>query len=122
MEPAKIIAVFLKWLQYNPAIFLPKAWKNLPQLDLNLADSADDELFPVAHTISKWCAQNALGEKLKEAAANYKSPDIDAPPEFDITDTGVIENLVPVLRQSIQEAYEALLREEAEQQAGGENE
>ena len=34
--------------------------------------------------------------------------DIEDLPEFDPSDTGVIENIVPALRSSIQEAYETL--------------
>ncbi len=48
-------------LQDSPAIFLPSAWQNLPQLDLNLPQLANNELFPAADTIVQWCANNWLG-------------------------------------------------------------
>ena len=48
MEPEKVIAIFLKWLHENPSIFTPTAWKRLPQLEEEIAESADDELFPIA--------------------------------------------------------------------------
>jgi hypothetical protein len=120
MEPAKIIAVFLKWLQDNPAMFLPNAWKNLPQLDLNLTDFTNDPLFSTALNITKWCAQNGLGEKLRQTVARGRM-DIEDLPEFDTSDTGVIENIVPALRSSIQKAYETLQKEAEQQQSGSQN-
>jgi hypothetical protein len=108
MEPTKIIAVFLNWLQYNPVIFLPKSWKNLPQLDESLADFAEDELFPVAHTLSKWCAKNGLGEQLRQTAEHTE---IDQLLEVDLTGATEIENLLPALRQSIIECYEAIQKD-----------
>ncbi|WP_017718561.1 hypothetical protein [Kamptonema formosum] len=120
MEPAITIAVFLKWLQDNPAIFLPNAWKNLPQLESNLTDFANDPLFSTAQSITKWCAQNGLGEKLRHTVARGRT-DIEDLPEFDTSDTGVIENIVPTLRSSIQEAYETLQKEAEQQQPGSQN-
>jgi hypothetical protein len=66
MEPEKVIAIFLQWLHENPSIFTPTAWKRLPQLEEEIAESADDELFPIAFTISKWCGKNGLGEQLRD--------------------------------------------------------
>jgi hypothetical protein len=108
MEPTQLIAVFLHWLQYNPVIFLPKSWENLPQLDESLADFAEDELFPVAHTLSKWCAKNGLGEQLRQTAEHAE---IDELLEVDLTGASEIENLVPALRQSIIECYEAIQKD-----------
>ena len=97
MEPTKVIAVFLNWLQDNPDVFQPKAWQNLPQLEENIADCDDDELFPIAHAISKWCAKHQLADKLKQDALCL---DEEAP----------MKNHLQVLRQSIIERYNALLK------------
>ncbi|MBW4493786.1 MAG: hypothetical protein KME26_12010 [Oscillatoria princeps RMCB-10] len=118
MKSAIVIAVFRKWLQDNPTIFLPNAWQKLPQLESNLTGFTNDPLFSTAEIITKWCANNGLGEKLKQEVFGSRT-DIDDPPEFDTSDTGVIENIVPALRQSIRDRYEAILREEAEQQQRG---
>lgn len=98
MEPSKIIAVFIKWLQTNPDVFLPEAWQELPDLDENLADCDDEELFPIAHTLSKWCAKHQLGDKLKQAALQIDAGDSPA------------RNQLQLLQQSIQNRYNAFLK------------
>ena len=81
MEPEKVIAIFLKWLHENPSIFTPTAWKRLPQLEEEIAQSADDELFPIAFTISKWCGKNGLGEQLRESRCEKISTMRANPPQ-----------------------------------------
>lgn len=66
MEPILIILVFMKWLQENPAIFLPSSWKDLPQLKEELDRLDADEFFPIAHAIGKWCGKHHLGDKLSK--------------------------------------------------------
>lgn len=97
MEPSKIIAVFIKWLQTSPDVFLPEAWQELPDLEENLEDCDDEELFPIAHTLSKWCAKHQLGERLKQAALHIDAGD------------SISKNHLQLLQQSIQNRYNAFL-------------
>ncbi|MBD1940381.1 hypothetical protein [Microcoleus sp. FACHB-68] len=113
MEPTKVIAEFQDWLQNYPEYFLPTAWQDLPQLDESLAESDDEELFPIAMTISKWCAQHGLGEKLREKLSKNRK-DIDDPPAMDNTFTE-IENITQTLRQSVQIRYEQLKKKAQDQ-------
>ncbi|MBD2040255.1 hypothetical protein [Microcoleus sp. FACHB-672] len=113
MEPTKVIAEFQDWLQNHPEYFLPAAWQDLPQLDENLAEADDDELFPIAMTISKWCSRHNLGEKLRQKASQGK--DIDDPQAMDNTFTE-IENITQTLRQSVQTCYEQLKKKAQEEQ------
>lgn len=106
MEPTKVIAEFLDWLQNYPEFFLPAAWQDLPQLDENLAEADDDELFPIAMTISKWCSQHNLGEKLRQNASQRKN--IDDLTAMDNTRFIEIEHITQTLRQSLLNRYEQL--------------
>ncbi|WP_445245949.1 hypothetical protein [Microcoleus sp. OTE_8_concoct_300] len=103
MEPEKVIMVFLKWLGENPSIFMPKAWQDLPKLETEIAESADDELFPIAMTISKWCSKHGLGETLREAIGINKK-DIDDGGDPTPNTMQPLTNITQVLRQSIEEA------------------
>lgn len=107
VEPDKIIYAFLQWMHENPSIFMPAAWQDLPKLQTEIAESADDELFPIAMTISKWCARHQLGEDLKNAATKCKK-EID-----DLGDTTPIPippltNITQTLRTSIEDSYKKL--------------
>ena len=109
MEPDKIINAFLQWLHKNPSIFMPTAWQDLPKLKTEMGEFADDQLFPIAMAISKWCARHQLGEDLKIAAAKNKK-EIDDPGEVTTTtmDSLVITNITQTLRQSIEDSYKKL--------------
>ncbi|MBW4682246.1 MAG: DUF3632 domain-containing protein [Microcoleus vaginatus WJT46-NPBG5] len=114
MEPNKVIAEFLDWLQKHPEFFLPVAWQNLPLLDENLAESDDDELFPIAMTISKWCSKHNLGEKLREKAAQRQ--DIEDAPTIDNTPSLKIKNVTDILRQNVKIRYEQMKKQVQGQQ------
>ncbi|MEG4105030.1 hypothetical protein [Microcoleus sp. S13_C5] len=105
MEPDKVITIFLKWLHENPGIFTPTAWKNLPQLEEEIAESADDELFPIAFTISKWCGKNGLGEQLKESLLRKDFDDAGEPTP---STTRPLTNITQTLRTSIENSYKKL--------------
>ena len=105
MEPTTVIIVFCRWLQDNPDLFLPTAWRDLPQLDKNLAEIPNSELFFIAHTIGKWCGQHNLGEKLRVGTDRLE---IDDPPD-NTSDSFVIENYIPVLHQGISDLYNELI-------------
>ncbi len=120
MEPEKIILIFLKWLAENPSIFLPTAWQDLPQLETKIAESADDELFPLAMTISKWCAYHGLGETLKQDAAKLKK-EIEDAGEPTPTTMQPLTNITQTLRQSIEEASRKIQKLEAENQSYTDN-
>lgn len=107
MEPEKIIYAFLQWLHGNPSIFMPAAWKNLPKLEEEIAESADDELFPIAMTISKWCGKNRLGDDLKIAAAKCKK-EIENAGEPTPTTMLPLMNITQTLRTRIEYSYKKL--------------
>lgn len=104
MEPDKIIYAFLQWLHGNPSIFMPIAWKNLPKLEEEIAESADDELFPIAMTISKWCGKNGLGEKLRDCTRK----EIEDAGEITPTTMQPLTNITQTLRTSIEDSYKKL--------------
>ena len=121
MESEKILIIFLKWLRENPSIFMPTAWQDLPKLETEIAESADDELFPIAMTISKWCSYHGLGETLREAVAKNKK-DIDDGGEPTPTTMQPLTNITQVLRQSIEDRYKKLQKElDAENQSNTDN-
>ncbi|MEG4396789.1 hypothetical protein [Microcoleus sp. BROC3] len=104
MEPDKVITIFLKWLHENPSIFMPTAWKKLPQLEEEIAESADEELFPIAFTISKWCGKNGLGDALRDCLRK----EIDDAGEPTPSTTPPLTNITQTLRQSIEDSYKKL--------------
>ncbi|WP_341736653.1 hypothetical protein [Microcoleus sp. CAWBG640] len=116
MEPDKIIYAFLQWLHENPSIFMPTAWQDLPKLKAEIAESADDELFPIAMTISKWCAIHTLGEELKIAVAKCKK-EIDDPGEPTPTTMQPLTNITQILRTSIEDSYKKLQESAADNQS-----
>jgi len=120
MEPDKIIYAFLQWLHENPSIFMPTAWQDLPKLQTEIAESADDELFPIAMTISKWCAFHQLGDELKIAVAKCKK-EIDDPGEPTPTTMRPLTNITQTLRTSIQESYKKLQKSAADNQSDTSN-
>ncbi|MCU0547041.1 MAG: hypothetical protein MUE44_33595 [Oscillatoriaceae cyanobacterium Prado104] len=105
MEPEKVIAIFLEWLKETPSIFLPQAWQDLPKLEPEIAESADDELFPIAMTISKWCAKHGLGETLKDCVMRTDFDDAGEPTPIT---TQPLTNITQNLCQEIEEAYQKL--------------
>jgi hypothetical protein len=118
MEPEKIIIVFFKWLHENPSIFMPTAWQDLPKLETEIAESADDELFPIAMTISKWCSKHGLGETLRDKVRK----DFDDAGEPTPTTMQPLTNITQVLRQSIEDRYKKLQKElDAENQSNTDN-
>lgn len=120
MEPDKIIYAFLQWLHENPSIFMPAAWQDLPKLKAEIAESADDELFPIAMTISKWCARHQLGEDLKLAAAQCKK-EIEDAGEITPTTMQPLTNITQTLRTSIEESYKKLQESAADNQSDTSN-
>ena len=121
MEPDKIINAFLQWLQENPSIFLPTAWQDLPELKTEMGEFADDQLFPIAMAISKWCARHQLGEELKNAAATNKR-EIEDPGEPTPTTIDPLTNITQTLRQSIEDSYKKIQEQlDAENQSNTDN-
>ena len=113
MEANKVIAGFLDWLQNHPEFFLPAAWKDLPQLNENLAESDDDELFPIAFTISEWCGKNGLGEQLRDCLRK----DFDDAGEPTPSPTPPLTNITQTLRTSIEDSYKKLQESAANNQS-----
>lgn len=111
MEPEEIIDAFLNWLNEEPSIFV-SAWRDLPELETEIGKSADDELFPIAMTISKWCAKHQLGQDLRDAVAAQKIVEQVSDTRQDIrprkpksTTMGSTTNLTKTLRDSILSIY-----------------
>lgn len=121
MEPDRIIYAFLQWLHENPSIFMPAAWQDLPKLQTEIAESADDELFPIAMTISKWCAFHQLGEDLKNAAAKCKK-EIEDVGEITSATMQPLTNITQTLRTSIEDSYKKLLETAADNKSDTSNE
>ena len=121
MEPDKIINAFLQWLHENQSIFMPTAWQDLPELKTEIGEFADDQLFPIAMAISKWCARHQLGEELKIAAAKNKQ-EIDEPGEPTPTTIYPLTNITQTLPQSIEDSYKKIQKElDAENQSNTDN-
>jgi hypothetical protein len=118
VEPDKIIYAFLQWLHENPSIFMPAAWQDLPKLQTEIAESADDELFPIAMTISKWCARHQLGEELKTAIKQREIDDAGEPTPSPILP---LTNITQTLRTSIEESYKKLQEIAADNQSDTSN-
>ena len=110
MEPDKIINAFLQWLHKNPCILMPTAWQDLPELKTEIEELADDQLFPIAMAISKWCGRHQLGEELKFAAATKKK-EIDDPGEPTPTTIDPLTNITQTLPQSIEDSYKKIKKE-----------
>jgi|SRR6476661_2697136 len=111
MEPEEIINTFLNRLNEKPSIFI-SAWRDLPELETQIAESADDELFPIAMTISKWCTKHELGKALRDAieAQNFVDNVSDERqairPRKPTSTTGQpTSNITKILRDSILTAY-----------------
>ena len=129
MEPQQIIDTFLRWLNEEPSIFI-SAWSDLPELETQIAESADDELFPIAMTISKWCAKHQLGQTLRDAIDAQKIVEnLPAEAGGDIrprkpnpTPTPPIGNITQILRDSILTAYNQQQNLSLENSAGTNNE
>ena len=121
MEPDKIINAFLQWLHENPSIFLPTAWQDLPELKTEMGELADDQLFPIAMAISKWCVAHQLEEELKFAAVKKKK-EIDDPGEPTPTTIDPLTNITQTLRLSIEDSYKKIQKElDAENQSNTDN-
>ncbi len=121
MEPDKIINAFLQWLHENPSIFMPTAWQDLPELKTEMGELADDQLFPIAMAISKWCHRHQLGEELKIAATTNKK-EIDDPGEPSPTTIDPLTNITQTLSQSIEDSYKKIQKElDAENQSNTDN-
>ena len=117
MEPDKVIILFLKWLGENPSIFTPTAWEDLPELEKEIAQSADDELFPIAMTISKWCANHGLGDTLRDSLRK----DFDDAGEPTPTTMQPLTNITQILRKSIEDSYKKLQEIAADNQSDTSN-
>jgi hypothetical protein len=117
MEPDKVIAAFLKWLHENPSIFMPTAWQDLPNLETEIAESADDELFPIAMTISKWCANHQLGEELRDSLRK----DFEDAGEPTPSTIQPLTNITQTLRTSIEDSYKKLQEIDADQKSDASN-
>ena len=120
MEPDKNINAFLQWLHENPSIFMPTAWQDLPELKTEIEELADDQLFPIAMAISKWCGRHQLGEELKIAAAKTKK-EIDDPGEPTPTTIDPLTNITQTLPQSIEDSYKNLQESAANNQSDTSN-
>lgn len=117
MQPETVIAIFLKWLHENPSIFMPTAWQDLPKLTSEIIASADDELFPIAMTISKWCAKHDLGQVLRDT----ERKDIYDGGEPSLSTIAPLTNITQVLRQTIEDTYKKLQEIDAANQSNTDN-
>ncbi|MEG4808576.1 hypothetical protein QUA82_12745 [Microcoleus sp. F8-D3] len=106
MKIHKHIATFLYWLKEEPSIFLPEAWRDLPNLEDEIANLADNE-SSIAEAIKNWCIERDLGEQLRDCLRQ----EIDDPGEPTSTTMQPLTNITQVLRQSIEDRYKKLQQE-----------
>jgi len=99
----KDIATFLYWLKEEPSIFLPEAWRDLPNLEDEIANLADNE-SSIAETIKNWCIERDLGEQLRDCLRK----DFDDAGEPTPSTTPPLTNITQTLRTSIEDSYKKL--------------
>ena len=100
MDADKIIVILLKWLHDKQNTFNQTAWANLPSLAAEIAAAADDDSFSIAMIISKWCAENSLGEELRRSVREISDPGEALP-----TTLPPLENLTKIIPKTMMDAY-----------------
>jgi hypothetical protein len=99
----KDIATFLYWLKEEPSLFLPEAWRDLPNLEDEIANLADNE-SSIAEAIKNWCIERDLGEQLRDCLRK----DFDDAGEPTPSTTPPLTNITQTLRTSIEDSYKKL--------------
>ena len=105
MTTHKDIASFIYLLNEQPNIFLPTAWQDLPKLNTDILNLADNE-SSIAETIKNWCIEHELGKILRDATRK----EIDDPGEVipTVMDSVILTNITQTLRTSIEDSYKKL--------------
>ncbi|WP_373534297.1 hypothetical protein [Microcoleus sp.] len=116
MEIDQDIATFIYWLNEVSSIFLPEAWRDLPNLEDEIAKLADNE-SSIAETIKDWCIEHDLGEQLRDGLRK----EIEDPGEPTPTTMQPLTNITQTLRTSIEESYKKLQESAAENQSDTSN-
>ena len=113
----KDIATFLYWLKEKPSIFLPEAWRDLPNLEEEIANLADNE-YSIAEAIKNWCIERDLGEQLRDCLRK----EIDDPGEPTPTTIDPLTNITQTLPQSIEDSYKKIKKQlDAENKSNTDN-
>ncbi|MEG4859437.1 hypothetical protein QUB75_19450 [Microcoleus sp. K1-B6] len=116
MKIHKNIATFLYWLKEEPSIFLPEAWRDLPNLEDEIANLADNESL-IAEAIKNWCIERDLGEQLRDCLRK----DFDDTGEPTPSTTPPLTNITQTLRTSIEDSYKKLQESAANNQSDTSN-
>ncbi|WP_373537761.1 hypothetical protein [Microcoleus sp.] len=103
MKIDRDIATFLYWLKEESTIFLPEAWRDLPNLEDEIATLADRE-SSIAEAIKDWCMEHDLGEELRD----FLRKEIEDVGEPTPTTMQPLTNITQTLRTSIEESYKKL--------------
>ena len=103
MKIHKDIATFLYWLKEEPSIFLPEAWRDLPNLEDEIANLPGNE-YSIAEAIKNWCIERDLGEQLRDCLRK-DFDDAGAPTP---STTPPLTNITQTLRKSIEDSYKKL--------------
>ncbi|MEG5025783.1 hypothetical protein QUB36_02195 [Microcoleus sp. AT8-B1] len=116
MKIHKHIATFLYWLKEEPSIFLPEAWRDLPNLEDEIANLADNE-SSIAEAIKNWCIERDLGEQLRDCLRK----DFEDAGEPTPSTTPPLTNITQTLRTSIEDSYKKLQQSAASNQSDTSN-
>lgn len=113
----KDIENFIYLLNKQPEIFQPIAWQDLPNLNTDISNLADNE-SSIAKTIKDWCIEHNLGKILRDCTRKEIEDvgDIAPPP------IPPLANITQILRTSIEEGYKKLQESAADNQSETTNE
>ncbi len=116
MTTHKDIVSFIYLLKKQPNIFQPTAWQDLPKLNTDILNLADNE-SSIAETIKDWCIEHELGKILRDCTRK----EIDDPGEPTSSTTRPLTNITQTLRTSIEESYKKLQESAADNQSDTSN-
>ena len=116
MTTHKDIVSFIYLLKEQPNIFQPTAWQDLPKLNTDILNLADNE-SSIAETIKDWCIEHELGKILRDCTRK----DFDDVGEITPTTMQPLTNITQTLRTSIEDSYKKLQESAANNQSDTSN-
>ena len=116
MTTHKDIVSFIYLLKEQPNIFQPTAWQDLPKLNTDILNLADNE-SSIAETIKDWCIEHELGKILRDCTRK----DFDDVGEITPTTMQPLTNITQTLRTSIEDSYKKLQEIAADNQSDTSN-
>ena len=116
MTVHKDIASFIYLLNELPEIFQPTAWQDLPKLNTDISNLANNE-SSIAEIIKNWCIEHDLGKILRDCLRK----EIEDAGEPTPTIMQPLTNITQTLRTSIEESYKKLQESAADNQSDTSN-